>query len=279
MNILTFDIEDWFHTFDKPYYNNPDLWRTLPSAIENDVSRICDILDETNTKATFFTMGWIAEFHPSIIKKISDKGHNIGLHSYSHQKVSSLTEQEFNKDLKKNIDVIEETIGNKVTSYRAPGFSLKANEQWALETMLKLGVNIDSSLISTESFNGIKTLPLSPFRLSIGGNVMYEFPQIKVDIFNFTFFYLSSGYFRLTPIKFIKQKLDSKGYTMSYFHPRDFNTQTHKLFSNPFLKLKYRLGTKSAAKKLSQLNREADFISIDRAYKQLDWDSTPIFDL
>ncbi len=279
MNILTFDIEDWFHTFDKPYYNSPSLWNTLPSAIESDVSRICDILDETNTKATFFTLGWIAKHHPAIVKKISEKGHQIGLHSYLHQQVSHLNEKEFSIDLKKNIEVIEEIIGQKVKSFRAPGFSLKETEQWALESMLELGVNIDSSLISNETFNGIGNLPASPFRLSINGKEMYEFPQIKVDIFSFMFFYLSSGYFRLTPKNIIKRALENKDYTMNYFHPRDFNTQTHKLFSSPLLKLKYRIGTKGAARKLKQLCKQANYISIDQANELIDWNDTLLFEL
>ena len=279
MNILTFDLEDWFHTFDKPYYNNPKLWKTLPSAIENDVSRICDILDETNTKATFFTLGWIVHYHPRIVNMIVEKGHQLGLHSYFHRKVSATSKTAFKEDLKKNMWILEDKTGHKVSSYRAPGFSLTETESWAFEILLELGVNIDSTLISNERFSTIKKLPDTPFRLLINGEELFEFPQIKVDIFKFMFFYLSSGYFRLTPVKFIKNALLKKDYTISYYHPRDFNTQTHKLFSNPFLKLKYRMGTAGAGRKLSKLCKQANFISIEQANKQIDWSSTPLFEL
>lgn len=279
MNILTFDLEDWFHTFDKPYYNNPKLWKTLPSAIESDVSRICDILDETNTKATFFTLGWVVKYHPLVIKKITDKGHELGLHSYFHRKVNSLSSKAFKEDLKKNIWILEDKTGRKLNSFRAPGFSLKEAEQWALETLLELDINIDSSLFPCDRFNNIDNLPDKPFRLVINGQELFEFPQIKVDIFNFPFFYLSSGYFRLTPVRFIKKALTNMSYTMCYYHPRDFNTETHKLFSNPYLKLKYRIGTKGAERKLAQISKGAEFISIGEAHRTINWSETPVFDL
>ena len=98
VNFVSFDIEDWFHILDFPPTKNPNSWVVLKKRVNIGLDTILEVLDNNNTKATFFCLGWICEKYPDLIKKIDKLGHHIGSHSYYHQLLYELTKQEFIKD-------------------------------------------------------------------------------------------------------------------------------------------------------------------------------------
>jgi len=111
-NVLTFDIEDWFHILDLPNDKNIGRWSEYESRVEQNTFKILRILQRYNVKATFFVLGWIAEHYPNLVKKIQNKGHEIGCHGYGHQLINTLTRKEFSDDLLKARDIIGNITGS-----------------------------------------------------------------------------------------------------------------------------------------------------------------------
>ena len=122
MNILTFDIEDWFHILEHDQVNNRELWSSFQSRIHESVDKILDLLASKNQRATFFCLGWIADQHPEIIRLINDHGHDIASHSYYHELVTKQSQHEFHQDLERSIHVLSDTIGKKSLPIELPDF-------------------------------------------------------------------------------------------------------------------------------------------------------------
>jgi len=122
MNILTFDIEEWFHILDNKSTKTEIEWSNYESRIHQNMDTIYEILDSTNKTASFFVVGWMAEKYPEVIRKISEKGFEIGSHTHLHQLAYEQDRSTFFKDVEKSIKTIEDCTGKKVNAFRAPGF-------------------------------------------------------------------------------------------------------------------------------------------------------------
>jgi peptidoglycan-N-acetylglucosamine deacetylase len=146
MNILTFDIEEWFHILDNHSAKTEADWSTYDSRLQQNIERIFAMLERKNSKATFFVLGWIAEQYPEIIKAITEKGYEVGCHSSMHQLVYEQTPSAFAADLDRSLKTLEDISGKKVTYYRAPGFSIREQEAWAFEKLAAASIEVDCSV-------------------------------------------------------------------------------------------------------------------------------------
>lgn len=126
MNILTFDIEDWYNC---DFISGNLNWSAYEPRIEQGVDRILETLSKRKLKGTFFCLGWLADNHPNVIKRIHSEGHQIGCHSYQHQLATSFTADEFREDTHKAKLALEDVIGERVDAFRAPGFSITQKKQ------------------------------------------------------------------------------------------------------------------------------------------------------
>ena len=154
MNILTFDIEEWFHILNHNSTKTADNWANYEYRLEENMDTIFNLLDRNNQKATFFCLGWVAENFPNIIKKIDLYNYEIGTHSHMHQLAYRQSKKEFRDDLKKSIHSIEDVIGKKVRIYRAPGFSIKKQNLWVFQELIKNGIEIDCSIFPANRAHG-----------------------------------------------------------------------------------------------------------------------------
>ena len=145
MNILTFDIEEWFHILDFEETRSEEQWRNYEVRIYQNVERLFRILDETNSRATFFVIGWIAKTYPDLVKQIAAK-YQIGSHTMNHQLIWEQTPAEFRDDVSSSVKFLEDLTGQKVTTFRVPGFSIRESEGWAFETLAELGITTDCSV-------------------------------------------------------------------------------------------------------------------------------------
>ncbi|RLD52382.1 MAG: polysaccharide deacetylase [Bacteroidetes bacterium] len=280
MYILSFDIEDWFHIFHPAYENQPDLWSGLPNRVENNTKWILDFLGQQQLKATFFCMGWVAEKYPRLIKSIHEAGHEIAAHSYLHNKVSKLNPESFYADTKRVVDTLENLTANKISAYRAPGFSMNKSTLWAFEILHELGIENDSSFKSGLHMEFSGRIPNEPFILKGNGFEIREFPTRTFNFFGSHIIYSGSGYFRIYPYPFVKKLFKASAYEMAYFHPRDFDNGIHKyLDKHAFIKLKYRMGTNNSRFKLEKLVNAFDFVTMEKAVNQFDWKKAVVFDL
>ena len=214
MNILTFDIEDWFHTHLARKHYSGHIWKQFPTRVEANTHKILNFLDQHQRKATFFILGWVADPHPTLIKEIHARGHEIGSHSYWHHHARLLSKHDFQSDLQRCLGTLGELTGNQIYMYRAPGYSLHLRDKSYFEILASQGITIDSSVqVSTN----IKSWPQY---IQTTTQPILEFPLTTSSI---GIPYSGGGYFRLLPETILKKMFAQQQYRMLYFHPRDFD--------------------------------------------------------
>ncbi|MBM2294572.1 polysaccharide deacetylase family protein [Sulfitobacter pseudonitzschiae] len=280
MNILTFDIEDWFHILDNPKTVDIEQWNSFPSRIDSGVSRLLDFCDRTGVKATFFILGWVAETAPEIVAEISRRGHEIACHSYRHQLVYSQTPEEFERDLAMALDHIEAATGIRPTAYRAPGFSITRESTWAFDILARNGIDTDASVFpALRAHGGLPGFPSGePCHLeTISGQHLKIFPMSYGRVFGRRIVFSGGGYFRLLPYSALKLGFDRSDYVMTYFHPRDFDPEQPIVPGlGPVRQFKSYVGLGTSLARLERLADKIDFISIGEAIIRTDWSSVPL---
>lgn len=279
MRILTFDIEEWFHLLDNDTTKSVKEWSNFESRIKLGMDLIFNIIDSTNVKATFFVVGWMAEQHPEIIKEISNRGFEVGSHTHLHQLTYEQNRQTFYNDVEKSIKTLEDTTGNKVRSFRAPGFSITEINKWAFETLHELGIEVDASVFPAgRAHGGLPSYKASkPSILKYNGIELKEFPINTYNYFGKPIIFSGGGYFRLLPYNLIKTWTNNSDYVMSYFHPRDFdNNQPMVPGLSPYRKFKSYVGLKKSKVKLQKWLNDFNFVDLETANQQIDWDKVPV---
>lgn len=282
MNILTFDIEEWFHLLDNESTKTINEWKNYEIRIHANMERIFNILDKTNTKATFFCLGWIAETYPEVIKEIVSRGYEIGTHTRMHQLVYDQTPSEFEKDMEHSVKTLEDITGKKVKYFRAPGFSITENEKWAFEILVNNGIEVDCSIFPAPRAHGgfpSYQQPI-PSILKYNGIELKELPVNYISLAGKSIIFSGGGYFRLFPYSFIKNWTRKSPYVMSYLHPRDFDAHQPviKELSLP-RKFKSYVGLKEASQKLEKWLTDFEFVDIHTAIETVDWNNAPIVKL
>lgn len=282
MKILTFDIEDWFHILQKYPDDILDKWDNYEVRIHNGMDRIFKVLDENNLNATFFVVGYIARKHPEIVKRIHDLGYEVAAHSDMHKVAFNQSREEYKQDLSDCINSLENIIGEKVVSYRAPGFSIKNQNVWAFEVLKELGIKFDASIFPAPREDGgfDDFLVSTPAIIRYNGMQIKEFPMSINTIFGNKFTVTGGGYFRFFPYRLMKKMIENAEYTMTYFHPRDFDPK-QPILEGLSLKRRFKsyYNLSKSYSKLKQLIYDFDFIDLREADNKIDWGNVPIVDL
>lgn len=282
MNILTFDVEEWFHLLDCDDTRSENEWKSFDVRIHENIERIFRILEETNTKATFFIIGWIAKTYPDVVKRISEK-YQIGCHTMNHQLVHHQTKNEFRQDVEAGIKILEDITGKKIESFRAPGFSVRESEAWVYEILYENGIKYDCSVFPAHhAHGGMPSFPKSqPSIIEYNGIQIKEFPVSYKKILGQNIMFSGGGYFRLFPYNLIKSwTKDSENYNMVYIHPRDLDAKQPIIKSLPLSrKFKSYVGLSGAEKKLRKYLSDFDFVDILDADKNIDWTKVDIVHL
>lgn len=282
MNILTFDIEDWFHiNFDKTF-NNSNSWANYESRIEYNTNTILEILDRKEIKATFFCLGWVARKYPHIIKEIYSNGHDIGSHSDIHNLVSLQSPAEFDADLNRSLGSIESVTGDKVRIFRAPAFSINSFNSWAFEILIKYGIDIDCSTFPAKhEFGGSPEMfQKDPFFIEVGDKLIKEFPMSTHQLLGKSIVVSGGGYFRFFPYWIIQKLIESSNYNMTYFHPRDFDPMQPLLDNLSMIRrIKSYTGLKQSLTKFKRLLNDFSFVSITEADRIYNWSNSNIVKL
>lgn len=282
MYILTFDIEEWFHLLDNASTRSEKEWSNYESRIHRNMDKIFSILDKNNYPATFFIVGWIAKKYPEVVKRIDSFGFEIGSHTNLHQLMYEQKQEEVQIDLKKSIDILQSITGKKVTSFRAPGFSITESNSWVFETLAEQGITHDSSIFPAgRSHGGFPSYSKAePSIIEINGYRIKEFPINTTSFMGIKFIYSGGGYFRITPYSFIKNWTKNSQYVMAYFHPRDFDPDQPIIQDlSPLRKFKSYVGLSTCMNKLEKWTNEFQFTDLKGADKSIDWSNTPIIRL
>lgn len=276
LKILTFDIEDWFHILDNESTREIKDWQNFPSRIHQNTDRILNLLDRHKQKATFFCLGWIAQKYPEVIKAIAHAGHEVACHSNLHQLVYEQSAEIFRGDTDSAIKTIENIIGKKVISFRAPGFSITDQTKWAFEILTDLGIERDSSVFPMQrAHGGYSSFGVAgPALIHVNGKTLKEFPINTSPVLGWPMVYSGGGYFRMLPYFVLDYLIRRDKYIMTYFHPRDFDPDQPMV---PGLsrtrEFKSYVGLKSSFSKLDRLIEKYNFISLEEADKLINWNS------
>jgi peptidoglycan-N-acetylglucosamine deacetylase len=275
MNILTFDIEDWYNC---DFITTDFDWDKYEVRIYEGVDRILQELKTRNLKATFFCLGWVAEKHPEVIKLIHANGHHIGCHSYQHELSFRFDREGFKQDTLKSKKLIEELIGEPINAFRAPGFSITEQNVWALEVLTELGFDFDCSIFpAAHDYGGFVSYGKSePTILQLpNGKQLKEFPINVQNIFGRKIVFSGGGFFRFFPYFLIKKWALKSKYIMTYFHTRDFDPGQPIIQSLPIIrKFKSYVGLSSSFAKFKKLLSDFEFVNIEEANKLVNWNVT-----
>ena len=276
MNILTFDIEEWFHLLDCDATRTENEWKSYEVRIYDNVERIFRVLEDTDTRATFFIIGWIAKTYPDLVRRIAEK-YQIGCHTMNHQLVWQQTREEFRSDVEEGVKMLEDITGRKVECFRAPGFSIRESEAWAFETLADLGIKYDCSVFpAAHAHGGMPSYPkAAPGIIEYQGVRMKEFPVGFKTLAGRHLVFAGGGYFRLCPYAMIRKwTKQSEEYLLSYIHPRDLDAGQPVIKSlSPARLFKSYVGLKGAEKKLRRYLTDFRFMDIAAADSLIDWNS------
>jgi polysaccharide deacetylase family protein (PEP-CTERM system associated) len=200
VNAMTIDVEDYYHAsaFDAvvPF----DQWGRLESRVCANTERLLGILDDAGVRATFFVLGWVAERHPALVRRIAGCGHEIASHSYRHRLVYRMSREEFREDLRRAKAAIESAAQVPVFGYRAPSYSITAESLWALDVLAEEGYAYDASIFPIHHDRyGIPGSPRHAFFVETGGVQLLEIPGSTTRWAALNVPVGGGGYFRLLP--------------------------------------------------------------------------------
>ncbi len=223
-NAMTCDVEDYFQVSAFAPYIDRDSWPTRECRVEANMERILAIYERHGVKATFFTLGWIAERYPQMVKKIVAAGHELASHGYGHLRASDQTRAQFDNDIRSSKALLEDIGGQPVIGYRAPSFSIGHANLWALEALQEAGYRYSSSIYPiAHDHYGMPDAPRFAF-YPHGPDGLLEVPVTTVNMLGRNLPAGGGGYFRLLPYalsRWMMQKVnrEDRQPALFYFHP------------------------------------------------------------
>lgn len=283
MNLLSFDIEEWYlnHQRSGPIEKYAEYDRYLDAILNK--------LDDRKLKATFFCVGEMGRLFPEVIRNIQQCGHEIGCHSNIHTWLNKMTVAECREDTHRAVDSLEQCIGEKVKSYRAPAFSIGEKNKWAFEILAENGIERDASIFpAARDFGGFPHFgQKTPCIVEYNGIRIKEFPICTTKVLGKETAYSGGGFFRFFPLSFVKKEMKKSEYAMCYFHIGDLVPESSKVktkeeyeayYKEPgTLKARYvrhlktNLGKKNAFQKMMRLIDDMEFVGLREADEKTNW--------
>ncbi|MBL8746285.1 MAG: polysaccharide deacetylase family protein [Phycisphaerae bacterium] len=268
LHALSFDIEDWFHIVEVKAVENPDEWPRLSaesSLVERYTDLILKVCADANVRATFFVLGWIAERHPDLVRRIASAGHEIGTHSFWHRRVYSLSPDVFAKDIADSIAAIRAAAPSAdIRGFRAPSFSITRGAEWAFDVLLDQGLRYDASLFPAARGHGGYACTPGPHVITApSGRTIPELPMSIARFGPARLCYCGGGYMRLLPSSLIhyglRQESAAGRPTVVYLHPRDFAPDCPRVKMPPHRYFKCYFNCGGTEAKLRRLLGQARF--------------------
>lgn len=237
VNGLSVDVEDWFQVGAFEHTIAREDWDGLELRVGDNVARILDLFDEAGVKATFFTLGWIAERNRAAMRAIVDRGHELASHGYDHARVFTLSRTEFAEDLAKSRAILEDAAGQAITGYRAPSFSIDARNRWAHEVLAEHGYAYSSSVAPVvHDHYGWREAPRFAFS-PVEGSDLVEIPVTTALLGGRRLAAGGGGFFRVLPYGFSRwaiSQVNREGRpAVFYFHPWEVDPDQPRVAGAP----------------------------------------------
>ena len=281
VNGLSVDVEDWFQVGAFEHTIAREDWDGLELRVGDNVARILDLFDEAGVKATFFTLGWIAERNRAAMRAIVDRGHELASHGYDHARVFTLSRTELAEDLAKSRAILEDAAGQAITGYRAPSFSIDARNRWAHEVLAEHGYAYSSSVAPlVHDHYGWRDAPRFAFD-PVPGSELVEIPVTTAILRGKRLAAGGGGFFRVLPYGFSRwaiRQVNAEGRpAVFYFHPWEVDPGQPRVAGAPLRsRLRHYTNLSRMAGKLSDLLGDfawgrMDALAAREKPRSLDW--------
>jgi polysaccharide deacetylase family protein (PEP-CTERM system associated) len=238
LNALSVDVEDWFQVGAFEHVIARSDWERLPARVERNSEAVLALFARAGVKATFFTLGWVAERHPALIRRIAAEGHEIASHGWDHRRVSTMDAAAFRLDLERARKAIEDACGASPAGYRAPSFSIDKRTPWAHQILADLGYAYSSSVAPvTHDHYGWREAPRFAFS-PVAGSTLIELPVTTVELGGRRLAAGGGGFFRLLPYAFSNWAIGrvnrrDRRPAVFYFHPWEIDPGQPRVSTAP----------------------------------------------
>lgn len=271
---FTVDVEEFFHSTALEPWIPRASWDSIPRRAPEVLDRLLELLHTHEVRGTFFTLGWMAEREPEMVRRISAAGHEIASHGWTHRVTMELTPAEFREELRSSKAILEEVAGVPVWGFRAPSFSIIPGFEWALDLLLEEGYRYDSSLypVSTHPSYGYPC-PRDPHRIERPGGVLAEIPPATLRFFGINLPAGGGAYFRFFPYALLRSALwsaEGRGVPGTfYIHPWELDGGLPPIDIPWRQKLRTRGRTANPWARVRRLLTEMDFRRMDETAREL----------
>lgn len=267
---LTVDVEDWFQVQAFAEIIPRDSWETLPRRVVANTDRLLDLFAEAGVRGTFFVLGWVAERHPDLVRRIAGGGHEVASHGYGHELVHAIGPDRFRADVRRAKAVLEDCAGTAVVGYRAPTFSIgRHRTPWAHPVLAEEGHLYSSSIYPVRhDLYGEPEAPQAPFRPHPSGVI--EVPMTVARLAGRAVPCSGGGWFRLFPYPLFRRLLRHaarSGPVMFYIHPWEIDPAQPRVAAAPLRsRLRHYLALTRTEGRLRRLLRDFAWNRVDRVF-------------
>lgn len=268
VNAMSVDVEEYFHASALERVAPRAAWPGLPSRVVPTTQTLLDLFASRQVRATFFILGWVADRHPDLVRAIAQAGHEVASHGYWHQIVYSLSPAEFRDDVRRSKQVLEDLVGQPVTGYRAPSFSITRKSLWALDVLVEEGYLYDASIFPVRHDRyGIPDAPRHSYALERSGRPLSEVPPSTIRLGGQNLAVAGGGYFRLLPYGWTRSGMrrlnrQEQRPAIFYLHPWEIDTGQPRLPVGLVTRLRHYGNLGRTAERLARLLDEFRFAPV-----------------
>ncbi len=274
-NALSVDVEEHFQVSNFDRILDRGSWDALPSRVVSSTRRLLDLFDEAGVRATFFSLGWVAERQPDLLREIAARGHELGCHGYGHELVYELGPARFREDLRRAAKAIEDAVGAPVRGYRAASYSVTEASLWALDVLAEEGFRFDSSIFPIRhpryGIPGFRRLP-ARLRLPSGARID-EFPLTTLPIGGFNLPLAGGAYLRFLPASCFRwglRRLVARGEpTVLYLHPWEVDPEQPRVEAGLRVRINHYFNLRRTLPRLRKLLEALSFAPVGEVLADL----------
>ncbi|MCZ8011750.1 MAG: DUF3473 domain-containing protein [Gemmatimonas sp.] len=266
-HLFRVDVEDYFQVSAFEAIAPIATWDRFPTRVDTNTRRLLDLLAKHDARATFFTLGWVAERFPELVRDIARAGHEVASHSFWHRRVTTLTPEAFREDLRRSKAVLEAVTGEAITGYRAPSFSIVPGVEWAWEILVEEGFTYDSSAFPiVRPGYGNPGAPRDPYVIPTPSGPLHQYPLATASFGSMRLPGAGGGYLRMLPPallhRAVREAAARGAPAMCYIHPWEIDPEQPRLAAGWLTRVRHYSGLATALPRLDALLASAAFTSV-----------------
>lgn len=272
--MFSVDLEEYFQVAAfEPRVSRED-WSRLPSRVEESTDRLLALLADHGVRATFFTLGWIADRHPGLVRRVAEAGHEIASHGWWHRRISQCTEEVFRGEVVDSRRILEDTTGRRVYGHRAPSFSMVPGCEWAFDVLIEAGYSYDSSIFPVHRVDyGYPGANPAPHYVARSRGRIFELPLMTTTLAGWRVPAAGGGYIRHFPYGLTRRAFREHGRAgrsgMFYIHPWELDPEQPRLDVSWLARRRHYGGLERTLPRLERLLAEFEFGSVEEVYPEV----------